>query len=334
MTMGRGIGLTLCSLGWVVWVMGEGAPSAPTDPSTVDSRKIDLPKIDLRKIDRQDDVIRGLPISKAPVPRATEFVIASYNVQTRPFLDRPKDKLPLISERLGIYDVVLIQECFTRHDLLWARADFPNKTYFGRLAGSDRLTNSGLSILSRLPMGETIGEHFRVNGELQNRAASKGMLLARLQAGGISIDVCDTHMEAGDSSAAQQARRKQALQVVEFVTRHSPREHALILMGDFNMGPARPGLSLREFGHYSSEEDRKERTATFELMRSSLGLRDAADEVLGKRDHGIERLLFRDGENAHLTPLAVHVEHKRFCRDDGSPLSDGSPLVVRMKVTP
>jgi hypothetical protein len=98
-------------------------------------------------------------------------------------LDDAAGKLPRISPLLNGYDVVAVQECFQRHDLLWSKAEFPNKVYFGRLAAPWKLANSGLSILTRLPMGETLMEHYRDVGELQNLVASKGVLLVRLQAG-------------------------------------------------------------------------------------------------------------------------------------------------------
>lgn len=291
--------------------------------------------------DRSDDVIRGLPVPETATPaQPTEISIASYNVQARPLLDHPEEKFPQMSPLLNAYDLVLIQECFVRHDLLWAAADFPNKVYFGRPAKGKGI-NSGLSVLTRLPMGETASEHYRDAGELQDRIASKGILLVRLQVGGMPLDVYDTHMEAGNSPAAQQARRKQAEQVVEFVKKNSPPEHALILMGDFNMGPLRPGKAWRDYApnHYVSEEDLQGRTSAFEIMRKGLALQDAADVLHEKKaqkdsDDGIERLLYRDGTQVHVEPLSCAFDNERFRRPDGSRLSDGSPLVARIRLSP
>jgi endonuclease/exonuclease/phosphatase family metal-dependent hydrolase len=291
--------------------------------------------------DRSDEVIRGLPAAKtATKPHSVEVSVASYNVQARPLLDHPEEKFPQMSPLLNAYDVVLIQECFVRHELLWASADFPNKVYFGRPARGKGI-NSGLSVLTRLPMGETANEHYRDAGELQDRIASKGILLVRLQVGGMPLDVYDTHMEAGNSPPAQQARRKQAEQVVEFVKKNSPSNHALILMGDFNMGPLRPGKPWQEYApnHYVSEEDMQGRTSAFEIMRKGLALQDAADVLHEKKvqkdaDDGIERLLYRDGTQVHVEPLSCAFDNERFRRPDGSRLSDGSPLVARIRLTP
>jgi hypothetical protein len=48
----------------------------------------------------------------------TTFRIVSFNVQARPFLDDAAEKLPQIAERLVGYDIVAIQECFQRPELL------------------------------------------------------------------------------------------------------------------------------------------------------------------------------------------------------------------------
>lgn len=254
-------------------------------------------------------------------------------MQARPFLDDASAKLPKIAPLLNQFDVVLIQECFVRPDLLWGQTEFPNKVYFGRRP-ANRVANSGLATLSRLPMGEVEMEHYRDVGEPQNRLASKGILLVRVLAGGTPMDIYNTHMEAGASAAAQVARRGQAKQVVEFVTRHSPPEHAVVLMGDFNMGPRRSGKAWRDYGHYSSEEDLGGRTWAFESMRSGLKLSDAADQVLGPVDHGIERLMYRDGTRARIEPITCAFDTEHFRRADGSRLSDGAPLVVRLRVIP
>lgn len=296
-------------------------------------------KADAAAVDRDpaDEIVRERAIDPAIKPGSpVELLIASYNVQARPLLDDAKEKFQLISPLLSKYDLVLIQECFTNHNVLWSKADFPNKVYFGRLASKGKVANSGLSILTRLPLGDLETEHFRDAGEFQNRLASKGILLARLQASGIPLDVYDTHMEAGASPAAQRARLGQADQVIKFVSKHSPPDHAVILMGDFNMGPRRPGKRWKDYrpNHYSSEEDTKARTAAFEKMRVGLQLRDAADDCYGPVDDGIERLLYREGTRCKIEPLECEFDTRRFRRPDGSQLSDGSPLVARLRITP
>lgn len=287
-----------------------------------------------------DEVVRGLPdTAAAPSPAkpsgAFEFSAIIYNVQARPWLDDAREKLPKISPLLNGYDIVGIEECFQRHPLLWAEADYPNKVYFGRLSYPWKLANSGLSVLTALPMGEVEMEHYRKQGEFQNRIASKGIVLTRLNAGGYPLDFYLTHMEAGDRGEAQVARMEQALQVVDFVKRHSPETHAVLLAGDFNMMPLRPAKTPKEYSpaHFTDEADLKGRTAAFQTMYEGLNLRDASDELYGPVRDDIERFLFRAPTGAKMEALSLEQDHQHFKRSDGSPLSDGSPYIVRFRLS-
>jgi len=281
-------------------------------------------------------IVRGLTAGAASIPSTpTEVSLLSYNIQTRPILDDAKEKLPKISPRLKGYDVVAIQECFQRHDLLWAGTDYPNRVYFGRPSAPWKVANSGLSVLTRLPMSAVEMIHYRHVGELQNMLASKGALMVRLHVGRAAIDFYDTHMEAGDTDAAQRARLGQAAELVAFVKSNSPPSHAVILAGDFNMGPFRAGKGWRDYrpNHYASEKDMKSRTSAFKHVREVLALRDMLDELFGPVNDDIERYLFRNGTGCHLEPLACQRDNVNFRREDGSSLSDGSPLVARFRVT-
>lgn len=287
-----------------------------------------------------DVVQRGLADAggtPSPTPGAPfEFRALIYNVQSRPWLDDAKEKLPKISPLLNGFDVVGIEECFQQYPLLWAGADYPNKAYFGRLSYPWKLANSGLSTLTRLPMGEVVMEHYRKQGEFQNTIASKGIMLTRLNAGGYPLDFYLTHMEAGDTPAAQVARMAQAEQVVEFVTRHSPAEHAVLLAGDFNMMPLRPQKQPKDYSpaHFTDEADLRGRTAAFQVMYEGLGLRDASDELFGPVRDDIERFLFRAPKGARMEALRLEQDHVRFKRTDGSPLSDGAPYLVQFRLSP
>lgn len=279
-----------------------------------------------------------LPVTSSPKSAAAEpfeFSVVTYNVQSRPWLDDTVEKLPKISPLLAGYDVVTIQECFENHAMLWASSGYPNRAYFGSLMHPFKLANSGLSTLSRLPMDKAEMEHYRRHGEWQNRVASKGILMTRLKAGAWTLDVYNTHMEAGGKPEAQPARMDQARQVVEFVTRNSPPEHAVIVCGDFNMMPLRADRGSAEYSpkHFDSEEDWQGRTSAFQVMFEGLGLRDASDELFGPTREDIERFLFRAPAGAELTPLSLEQDHQRFRREDGSALSDGSPYIARFQLS-
>ena len=282
-----------------------------------------------------DRVQIALPIDPEAGVGPAEFSVATYNVQARPWFDDAAEKLPQIAPKLGAFDIACVQECFQRSHLLLDQAPFKNFAYFGGLMKPWKLANSGLATLTNLPMGEATMAHYRAHGEFQNRVASKGILLTRLQVGGLPLDVYNTHMEAGDRSEAQTARHAQAREVIAFVQQHSPPDRALILTGDFNMSPTRPGkvFDPNRRGHYSTEEDMKSRNAAFDTLQEGLGLRDAHDTLLGPVSDDIERFLFRDGAAARLVPLEIRSDPS-FTRSDGSALSDGAPHVARFRIIP
>jgi endonuclease/exonuclease/phosphatase family metal-dependent hydrolase len=279
-------------------------------------------------------VMLGLRLGKSDGTAPFEFSAIIYNVQSRPYLDDAREKLPKISPLLNGFDIVGIEECFQQHHLLWGQAQYPNKVYFGRLSYPWKLANSGLSVLTRLPIGDVEMEHFRSNGELQNRVASKGIMVTRLDAGGYPLDFYLTHMEAGATPAAQKARMAQAQQVVDFVTRHSPPERGVLLAGDFNMMPLRPGKAPADYSpkHFYDEADLAGRTAAFEVMQEGLQLRDASDEVFGPVKDEIERFLFRAPAGVTMETLEWKVLDT-FKRPDGSRLSDGAPFFVRFRMS-
>jgi endonuclease/exonuclease/phosphatase family metal-dependent hydrolase len=267
---------------------------------------------------------------------AVEFDVVSYNVQCRPWFDDAAEKLPQLAPLLAAYDVVAVQECFQRYDLLVHGAGHPHWAYFGRLYRPWKLANAGLATLSRLPVDAVVFHHFGVAGELQDRVASKGIVLTRLRAGGHTVDLYNTHMEAGHSPSAQAARMDQARQVVTFVSEHSPATHSVIITGDFNMNPPRPGKTWTAYTpcHAFSAYDMEHRTAAFAVLQEGLGLRDAYDTLEGPVNDDIERFLFRAGLGHTLEPIFTRVEGEAFRRPDGSSLSDGSPKVARFRVAP
>lgn len=264
---------------------------------------------------------------------AVELTLLTYNVQCRPWLDDIDEKLPKIAAQLDGYDVVTLQECFSGYAHVAQGTDYPNRFYFNRLVYPWKVVNSGLATLTALPVRDVVFMHYGNSGEFQDHLASKGMLLTRLNAARHTIDIYNTHMEAGHSPGAQATRMKQAHQVVEFVRRNSPPAHSVIITGDFNMGPHREGKAWQDYApnHYASQRDMEQRTAAFMVMFEGLGLRDANDELRGPDDE-IERYLYRPGTGYTLTPL--DMQRERLRRDDGTSLSDGSPTVMRFRLAP
>jgi endonuclease/exonuclease/phosphatase family metal-dependent hydrolase len=154
---------------------------------------------------------------------------------------RARRNLPLIGQRLNDFDIAGVQECFTHCDLLLGAATHPTRFYFDEREHWWSLANSGLASVARFGLLDTQTTYFSADAEIGDSVASKGVLLLSLALGGHVLDIYSTHMQAGESEGAQEARRVQADELVAFVQAHSPAGHSVMVHGDFNMSPARPG---------------------------------------------------------------------------------------------
>jgi endonuclease/exonuclease/phosphatase family metal-dependent hydrolase len=265
-----------------------------------------------------------------------EFTVMTYNVQGRPVLDDTESKFRVISPLLNRSDIVGVQECFQDHGLLWEQATHRTKFHHGTLKTPFRIVGSGLSTMARFPLLDLRTEFFASASELQNRLASKGMLLTRFDVRGVILDVYNAHLDAGSSLAAQQSRDRQGRQLVDFVRRHSPPEHAVIFLGDFNMSPSRKRRQWSDYEplRYVSKRDMQARTSVFDRLVRDLAMKDASDEIHGPTLDDVDRVLFRSGVGQSLEPLSCERATRKFVDPHGRPLSDHVPVVARMRLTP
>lgn len=273
-------------------------------------------------IEAKDDVPPLFPKEAKEV----EFVICTYNVQARPLFDETKIKFTRMSPLLNRFDICALQECFKDHGRLWAQAEHQNKIFHGTLKHPFKITGSGLSLLSKLPLVTTENLHFESCGEFQNWPASKGVLMARYQAGVMTLDVYTTHIEAGKTPAAKKAKEGQAKELAAFVKKHTPPENNLIILGDFNMRPSR-GPEDKE-----AHKDNAKIYA-FDWLKEELELRDASDEFRGPVGREIDRIMFRPGKDCAMEVLHWQQDDPDFYHADGTtPLSDHSPVFVKFKM--
>lgn len=264
---------------------------------------------------------------------AREFSLVSYNVQSRPFLDlaRAIANLPEIGARANAYDIVGVQECFSVCNLLLKAATHVSRYYFDQKQNWWNIANSGLASLSHFPLVEHQEIFYQAKAEFSDTIASKGVILMRYSLDGKVLDVYNTHMQAGNSEAAQKARAAQAIELATFISDHSPQDHAVILHGDFNMGPQRAGKNWVDFRpqHYSSEADMLARTAVFTDLMNRLQLNDVSDSVNGPTLDHIDRVLWRNGEGFPLKALEWADKSQDFRDSKGLDLSDSIPLFAR-----
>ncbi len=244
------------------------------------------------------------------------FSLLCYNIQSRPVLDASNDKAPLIGIAASSADIVALQESFVGTELLFRSwgpdcSERKEMAYFNRRRHPLKLCNSGLAILAAHTILATEAEYFQSEGSLENRLASKGVLMARINLpNGIPLDVYTTHLAAGSERFSGEARRKQSEQIIAFIKRNSPPENCVIVCGDLN---------LRHDGVAGKILDR---------ISTEAGLTNAgpADQTPKRIDH----VFYRGSSNVSMTP--VRWEFLSFRDVTGKPLSDHAPLRVKFRL--
>lgn len=269
-----------------------------------------------------EGVLAAQPLVSLPA----EFTVLTYNVQGRPWFDDTKHKFTRISPLLNRFDLAGIQELFKDHRRLWSDADHPVKVYHSRLKHPGKIVGSGLGLLGRYPLVHTAAINFDALGEFQNKPASKGVLMARFDIGGHMVDLYTTHIEAGKSPEAMQAKIGQGAEMTAFVRAQSPPENTVIFTGDFNMRPSRGPED-------KAENKDNPRVWVFDKFVEDLDLRDASDEINGPVGTEIDRILFRAGTGHRLEVLSWQKDDPAFYDEAGEPLSDHDPVFARFRLS-
>lgn len=149
----------------------------------------------------------------------------------------------LISCYVKQFDFVNVQEDFNYHAALYDSCDdhpFRSPTSGGAAKGS------GLNSLSRFPYADWE----RVKWNACNGVdclTPKGFTMVRTRlAEGVFVDIYNLHAQAQTASADLDARRKNVLQVLDYIEANSAG-NAVIVMGDTNTRYARDGDNIWEF---------------------------------------------------------------------------------------
>ncbi|KAK6329792.1 hypothetical protein TWF730_006091 [Orbilia blumenaviensis] len=138
-----------------------------------------------------------------------------------------------------------------------------------------------------------------------------------------TIDIYNTHMQAGNSRGEHKARHAQSVQLGQFIAQNSFRASAVVLGGDLNMGP------ILESVHYADDQDGKERVKAYGTLKDESGLDDVKVLVEGKGGD-INRFMTRGVRVVKVEYPDVPVVKKG--KGKGKKLSDSDMVVLRIKV--
>jgi len=256
-----------------------------------------------------------------PQPLTGQLSLLSYNVHGLPpgvTGDDTEARMRAISPRLAAFDVAALQEDFFYSELLTEAVE-PTRVHRFHVTLPGRVTHSGLTLVSALPVAATHGESWTTCHGLLDSASdclgSKGFQLSRLTlAPGVEVDIVNLHLEAGGGDEDEQARAQQVEQLLGALAIRS-EDRALIVAGDTNLHP-------------DDEADRP----LLERLRAGGGLEDVCEATACPEPDHIDRFLFRSGEG-----LVLRAESwtrlTDFVDEADRPLSDHPALVARFAWT-
>lgn len=172
-----------------------------------------------------------------PVASAT-LEMLTFNTFGKPGLlgKDEKRRMQLIGPAISGYDVVAMQETFTRHSATMGKlSGFAHQQWFDN--GSLFKLGSGLYTVSRHSILETDFARFE-KAKTWDWFARKGVAFTRLDVPGVGpVDIYNTHYQ---SVAKYGEIREHDNSVLEALVKRHDAGHPTFLMGDFNMKPGSP----------------------------------------------------------------------------------------------
>jgi hypothetical protein len=252
---------------------------------------------------------------QTPSTTSGRVSLLTYNVAGLPQLvshSDPEVNIALMSPLLNNYDIALVQEDFSYHPRLSARAQHAYRSE--PMSHSLALVADGLNWFSRLPFAWVHRVRWaQCNGYLGAACdclADKGFSFSEVTlAPGVNVDVYNLHAEAGGSQLDMDVRRDNFEQLADYLRARS-RDHAVIVAGDTNLR--------------TTPED----TETLERFLALTGLTDACRRF-GCGEERIDRVFFGSSPRLHLDVLGWWTD-RRFVDAEGGPLSDHPAVGVEV----
>ncbi|MEV6180209.1 jacalin-like lectin [Streptomyces sp. NPDC052015] len=260
------------------------------------------------------------------------FDVLTYNVAGLPeglSSGSPETNTPLISPRLGAYDIVNVQEDFNYHAALYAGDDHPYRTATsGGVPFGD-----GLNTLSDVPFEDF--ERVKWNACTgTNCLTPKGFSLARVRlAEGAFLDLYNVHTNADATDDALAARRANIEQLSDFIQANSSG-NAVIVMGDTNTRYTRAGDNIRTLAGENGLTD-----AWVQLVKGGTPPAQGADALLCPTSappndcEVVDKILYRGSRLLSLTATRYDNAWASFLDSAGGNLSDHFPHTAAFSYT-
>jgi endonuclease/exonuclease/phosphatase (EEP) superfamily protein YafD len=276
--------------------------------------------------------LAGTGATPAVAATSGSFNVLTYNVAGLPeglSSGNPEANTPLISPRLGAYDIVNVQEDFNYHAALYAGDNHPYRTATSGGVplgdGLNTLSDHAFEDFERVKWNNCTGT---------NCLTPKGFSLARVRlADGVFVDLYNVHTNADDTADALAARRANITQLSDFIQANSSG-NAVIVMGDTNTRYTRSGDNIRTLADENGLTD-----AWVQLTKGGVRPTQGADALLCPTTappngcEVVDKVLYRGSDLLSLNATRYQNEWASFLDPAGANLSDHFPHTVDFSYT-
>ncbi|MET9502642.1 jacalin-like lectin [Streptomyces sp. NPDC006622] len=260
------------------------------------------------------------------------FNVLTYNVAGLPeglSSGHPQTNTPLISPRLGAYNIVNVQEDFNYHAALYAGDNHPYRTAtsggvpFGD--GINTLSDHAFEDFERVRWNTCTGT---------NCLTPKGFSLARVRlAEGVFLDLYNVHTNADSTDDAMAARRANIEQLSDFIQANSSG-NAVLVMGDTNTRYTRAQDNIRTLVTENGLTD-----PWVKLVKGGTPPAQGADPLLCPTTaptndcEVVDKILYRGSRLLSLDATRYQNAWASFLDSAGGNLSDHFPHTVDFSYT-
>lgn len=268
------------------------------------------------------------PNSESDNSKSGEFSVLTYNIAGLPELisSASTKRAPSIAEigrRINQFDIVNVQEDFNYNKNLYNSGNcHPYRTQTkGGVPFGD-----GLNTLSKFPVSRLQRISWN-NCTGADCLTPKGFTYSRLEiAKNVFVDLYNVHANAYNHISAAEARRKNIIQLSEFISTHSKGE-AVIVMGDLNAHYGYYYDNIQNLLNANSLTDAWLTLMHNDILPTALKQLPANDILQLENDaETIDKILFRSSDRIKFMPSRYRLENMSFNNNAGRPLSDHHPV--------
>ena len=232
-----------------------------------------------------------------------------------------KERAPKIAKILNEYDIVILNESFLYRDYLLKNVVHKYKYTDPRTWY--KIFNSGVVILSKIPITNFNYIHYR-KGATWDWFVSKGLVGVSFQYNGTIFNLHGTHLQAGNSNSAHNARYSQICDIIDYINNKYTKKEEVIICGDFNCGPVFDPEYKNYPPYYSNSKDAKRRDEQYRKLVYGLRMKPLYER---EQDNNISGFI-----HSGIYSNIKRIKDPKIQDEEGVSLSDTAPLCIEISL--